>query len=309
MIQRFIFIFIAALTISLISSISPKHTIGDFDVYYSSSQRYLAKAPVYIPHTGIEEFKYSPFFALCFSPLTLMTKTTALYVWTILNIFFFYGIFFLLYKLKQISFNCSKDLLIILCLFALTGRFIFANFKLGQVNALLCFLMVLTMYLEINKKYFWAALVLAFSLMIKFFPLLFVFYFLLRGRFKLLTYTFLMVVVFLFLPSIYTGFSLNGQYLHDWFALLKSTPPILLYAVKNYSFLSFFSWFFVARHEPYYIFDYEYITKGLVPAVYYAWGISCFVLFFAYFYDIFFVKDKDPKIAYFDYSCLLVCCL
>jgi hypothetical protein len=189
-------------------------------------------------------------------------------------------------------------------LFGLFGRYIFANLRLGQANVLLCYLMVLTMYFEINKKYFLAAVVLAFSLMIKFFPLLFVLYYLLRGRFKLLGYASLMIAVFLVVPSVYTGFDQNSKYLHDWFVLLRSTPPVLLYSPKNYSLLSFFSWVFVSSHE---IGSYLLIKKGLTPEVYYAWGISCFVFFAAFFHDTFFAKDKDAKICFLDYSCLFVC--
>lgn len=122
-----------------------------------------------------------------------------------------------------------------------------------------------------------------------------------------MAYTLLMVAFFLFLPSLYTGYNLNCKYLHDWFVLLKSTPPVLLYSVKNYSLLSLYSWFFVARHEIYYIFDYDLIKKGLTPEVYYFWGVSCFVFFSAFFYDTFFVKNKAIKIAFLDYSCLFVC--
>ena len=304
-----IILFVLILTVSLILSVSPKQTQGDFDVYYASSQNYLAKAPVYIPHNGIEEFKYSPLFALVFSPLTMLKKLLALYIWNILNIFSLYLIFYFFYRLKQMSFSRPRDLLIIVCLFALTGRFIFSDIKLGQINIFLCCLMVLTMYLEINKKYFWASVILALSLMIKFFPLLFLVYFCLRRRFKLAGYTLLMIVFFLLLPSIYTGFSLNLRYLHDWFILLKSTPSHLLYSVRNNSFLSFYSWFFIARHDIYYAFDYNLIKKALTPEVYYFWGISCFVFFSAFFHDTFFVKDKGTKIVFLDYSCLFVCAL
>ena len=295
------------MTFGLIASVSLKHTSGDFDVYCKASQNYLARAPIYNSNSGIEEFKYLPLFALIFSPLAMIKKLPALYIWTILNIFLLYFIFLLLYRLKQISFTRVKDLLLIICLFTLTGRYILSNIKLGQVNILLCLLMVLTMYFEINKKYFWASVVLAFSLTIKFFPLLFLVYFVLRRRFKIVTYTILMIVIFLLLPGVYSGFGLNLKYLREWFILLKSTPAHLLYSVKNYSLLSFFSWFFVARHEPYPIFNYRYITKGLTPEVYYAWVISCFVFFSAFFYDAVFVKDKDPKMVYLDYSCLFVC--
>jgi len=307
MAQRLILFLFAAFTFFLIFIVSLKHTSGDFDVYYDASRNYLNSAPVYVPHQGIDEFKYSPLFALFFSPLTLMPRIVAIYVWTISNVILFYAIFYLLYQLKQISFNNFKDFFIILLLFSLMGRFVFSDFKLGQVNVLLCFLMVSTMYFEINKKYFLASIVLAFSLMIKFFPLLFVLYFLFKRRFKLVAYTFLMVIIFLLLPSIYSGFHQNSKYLHDWFVLLRSTPPTLLYSVKNNSLLSYFSWLFIARHEAYTAVAYLLITKGLTSAVYLAWGMSCVVLFVLFFYDIFAVRTEDSKFCYLDYSCLFVC--
>jgi len=306
--------FVVFLTMFLIFSISPKYAHGDFDVYYASSKLYIAKAPVYAPHNGIEEYKYSPLFALLFSPLTIFEKTPALYIWDILNIFFLYFIFYLFYRLKQISFSHPKDFLIIILLLALTGRYIFSNIRLGQINILLCFLMVLTMYFEINKKYFLAGVVLAFSLMIKFFPLLFLVYFILKRRFMLVAYAVLMTILFLMLPSVYSGIDLNLSYLHDWWVLLKSSPPDLFYSVKNNSLLSFYSWFFIARHDIYYVFDYDLITKNLTPEVYFCWGASCFLLFTAFFYDTFLGKNKVPpsasaKLSYLDYSCLFVCAL
>lgn len=306
LVKRLIFFIFIALAVSLISLTSLKYTAGDFDVFYGASQHYMARAPVYQSNEGIEEFKYSPLFALLFSPLTALSKNSALYVWTVLKIVSLFLIFYFLFKLKQFSFDHPKDLLIIIGLFALTGRYVFLDFRLGQANVLLCMLMVLTMYLEINERYFWASVVLAFSLMIKFFPLLFVFYFLLRRRFKLLAYTPLMVAVFLLLPSIYTGFSLNLRYLHDWFVLLRSSPPTLLYSVKNCSLLSYFSWIFVASHEQCTVIDYNLIKKGLVPWVYYAWGMSCFVFVASFFYKTFFDNEKDPQVVYLDYSCLFV---
>jgi len=307
MIQRCFYFLICLLTFFIISIVSLKHTSGDFDVYYYTSQQYIAKAPIYIAHGGINEFKYSPLFVLLFFPLTLFTKNVSIYIWSIFNIFYFYAIFYIFYKLNQFSFKSLKDLMIVVLLFALTGRYIIADYKLGQVNMLLCFLMVLTMYFEINKKDFWAGTLLAFSLMIKFFPLLFVAYFLLRRRFKLLGFTAIMIIVFLFLPSVYSGFSLNLKYLHDWFALLKSTPPVILYSFRNNSLLAYFSWIFIVQHQISNIFGYLLIKKGLSTQVYLAWGLSCFTLFVLFFRDTFFVKDKDPQIVYLDYSCLFVC--
>jgi hypothetical protein len=301
-----IIVFVLILTFFLVLYISPKRTRGDFDVYYTSSQNYVARAPVYVAHDGIDEFKYSPLFALVFSPLTMLKKTPALYVWEILNILSLYSIFYLLFRLKQMSFSAPKDLLIIVCLFALTGPYIFSNIMLGQINIFLCFLMVLTMYLEIKRKDFWAAVVLAFSLMIKFFPLLFLFYFILKRRFKLAAFTLLMVAFFLLLPSVYTGFDLNSKYLHGWFVLLKATPAHLLYSAKNNSLLSFYAWFFIARHDVHAVNDYNSILKPLTPEVYYFCAASCFILFVAFFYDVFSVKYERKDSVFLDYCGLFV---
>lgn len=304
-----IIVFFAMMAVGLIGSVSLDRTSGDFDVYYETSQNYLAKTAIYNPHVGIEEFKYSPLFALFFSPFVLFNKLTALYLWSILNVLLFYAMFYFLYKLKLISFNKIKDIFIVICLFAFTGRYIFANIKIGQVNMLLCFLLVLTMYFEINKKYFLAAIFLAFSLMIKFFPLLFLIYYILRRKFKIVAYTVLFVAIFLFLPAIYSGINLNFSYLKEWLSLLKSTPATIYYSAKNYSLLAFFSWFFVSRLEPMFILNYRFITKGLTPQVYLAWFVSCAALFSLYFYDSVFKKEKEEEIVYFDYAGLFVCML
>lgn len=297
----------AAMAGVLACSISSQHTSGDFDVYYKAGKDYLSGAKVYVPHGGIEEFKYLPLFALAFSPLTMLGKTAAVHLWGLLNIALLYAMFYLLHRLKQIPLAGAKDLVFFICLFALTGRYIFSNIKLGQANILLCFLMVLTMYLEIHKRYFWAAVVLAFSLMIKFFPLLFLAYFVLKRRFEIVIYTILMAAVFLLLPGIYSGFDANWRHLQEWFVLLKSTPPGVINSAKNYSLLSFFSWLLVARHDMHYIFDYGSITRGPTLQVYFYWAAGSLVLFGLYFYDIFGAKKEEAKAVYCDYACLFVC--
>jgi len=307
-VRRIAVVFIAITVISLVLSVSPKRISGDFDVYYNASRNYLAGSAVYSSHEGgIEEFKYLPLFALVFSPFAVMERIPSFYLWSFLNIFLFYFMFYFIHKLKLLSFSRGKDFLIIFFLFALTGRYIFANIRIGQVNILLSFLLVLMMYFEIKKKDFWASVCLAFSLMIKLFPLVFLGYFILRRRFKIAGYTISLMAVFLLLPSIYSGSGGNLKYLEDWLNLLKITPAQMLYSVKNYSVLAFFSWFFIARHEPYYIFDYHLITKALTLQVYLAWAASCFVLFILFFYDRIFKQERDLEPPYLDYACLFAC--
>ncbi len=294
-----IVLFIMIVTVSLVLSISPRRSSGDFDVYYDAGRNYLAKAPMYIPHGGLEEFKYSPLFALVFSPFALLPRLPALYLWSLFNIFLLYGMFTLLYRLKLVSFTRAGDLLLLICLFALNSRYIISNIKLGQVNILLCFLMFLTIYLEESKRFFWAAVVLAFSLMIKFYPLPLLFYFIITRKFRTAGYAVLMVLFFLLLPAAYSGFGLNLKYLREWFTLLTLSPAAIFYSVKNYSLFSFFSRSFIFRHTP--------MASTLPPGVFYAWAFSCLVFFSAFFYDVLFARYKDTKSKYLDYACLFVC--
>jgi len=301
--------FVSIIAIGLFFSIPVGHTSGDFDVYYSASRNYLAKAPVYIAKGGIEEFKYSPFFALAFSPLALVDKTLSMYLWGMINIILLYLMFYYFYKLKLIPAQPMGIFFLIFSLFALTGRYIFSDIKIGQVNILLCFLLVLVMYFEINRKDFAAATCLALSLMIKLFPLLFLAYFLLRRRFKLAGLTVLLSLVFLLIPAIYTGLAVNFQYLKDWFALLKSNPVAVIYSVKNFSLLAFLSWVFVVKPSGLFVLNSRFITEPLPLRVYFMWGVICLVLFILFFRSSLLKKEKPREEEYLDYACLFTCVL
>ena len=303
-----IVIFISIITIALVCSVCLKRTSGDFDIYYQAGKNYLERQPVYIPHDGgIEEFKYSPFFSLVFSPFAMLPKTTALYCWSILNIFLLYLIFYFLFRLGLMLFKRASDFWLLFLLFALAGRYIFINIKIGQVNIALCFLLTLVMYFQIRNKDFWAGFFLALSLMIKLFPAIFLVYFVLRKRFKIIYFTALMCVVFLFIPSFYSGFGLELRYIREWFDLLRSTPPGIIYSVKNSSLLSYFSWLFVVQHQGVPTLDFQFISRDLPKIVYYFWMAGCLTLFTVFFRDSFLKKDMDSEQQYMDYSCLLVC--
>jgi len=306
-IKAIIGFFIFGITVGLILSISAQRTVGDFDVYYAASQNYLARAPIYVPGTGIEEFKYSPLFALVFSVLTLIGKIPALYLWSILNILLLYAVFYLFYRLGLISFKSAKDFLLVFCLLALTGRFIFAHIKLGQANILICFLLTLAMYCEVKKKEIPVAIALALSVMIKFFPLLFLAYYILRRRFKLVGLTVLFIALFLLLPALYSGLSQNFKYLGEWFSLLRSTPANLFYSTKNSSLLSFFSWIFIVRNSGYSVLDVTNIPQALSREVYFFWALACFVPFCLFFFDVILRKARSLNLIYLDYSGLFIC--
>lgn len=302
-------IFIVIVAAGLIASISPRRTSGDFDVYYAAGSNYLARAPLYEAHSGIEEFKYLPLFALAFSPLSLLGKLPALYLWNILNIILLYLVFYLFYKLRLFSLSTAKDLLLLIFLAALCGRYLVSNIRIGQSNILLSFLLALVMYLDCRKDEVKAGFTLALCLVIKLLPLLFLVYFLLRRKFRLAGFTVLFLSVFLLLPALYSGWRLNLNYLQEWFVLLRSSPPHLFYSVKNYSLLAILAWFFIARRLGYAIFEYENITRPLTAKVYFAWIAGALSLAAMFFYDIFSRRERGLDSACLDYAGLFVCAL
>lgn|SRR3989338_1365451 len=281
-----LYIFLLVILCVFLFRTTPERAYGDFDIYYAASQNFLDLKPIYIFHGGSEEFKYSPLFAFLFSPLTWLLKTVALYVWNGLCGIFFILTLYLLFSIKNLSLKEVqwKEFLLMLLLTAFVARYLIYHIKIGQVNILIGFLLMLMTYCFLKKRHdFLVAMPLAASLMIKLFPLLFVAYFFLRGRFKIVFYALLCIGGFLLLPLLYTGIDQCFQYTREWVQLLRQTPATMIYSPKNNSLLSFYSWLFIVRHEPYAIFEYFDIKTTISLTTYLSWIGTCLGLFSVWF--------------------------
>jgi hypothetical protein len=222
--QNYIWIiFLLVLSMAALAGelINNRFTMSDLEVYHKTAERLLQGEELY---RSVEEdpyehyvYKYSPPCALFFIPfvITGFSISKILY-WAFLTFILGHS----LVTLKDIFLNGQKTNIKIAGRFILAiliiGTHFFRELHLGQVNLVLLWLYILTLFSSKNSKPGWAGATLAISLFIKPFGLILIPFILLTGRFREVLYTLGFVIILFVIPFF---FYLN---IHDYLALYSS---------------------------------------------------------------------------------------
>lgn len=228
---------------------SSARKFADFHCYYVTGQRVLAHENIYISRDNkIAEFRYSPFFAVIMSRFALLDEKNANIIWYLLNFSLLMISFILLKKIVfPQKFAFGKIVLLYFLTYVATVRLIFNNLDTGQANILMMSAIIIGLYLIIKKKEFLGAAFIAFSIMIKYTPIIFIFYFLFKKKFKLSLFILFFVLLYILLPSVILSFKTNIDYLKNMsYYLTHSTilDEMTLYDYDNQSLVSLFYRFF-----------------------------------------------------------------
>ena len=184
---------------------------SDFNMFLDPAidARFFDKSP-------FESWKgnsYNAFFYGVMSLLSPFSKWFASLIWSVLNILLFIGSCSILNKLLP-PLNNKKQYLIAPLLLLL----VFAdNIQLGQSNIIVLFTCLAAMYSLYRNKNIHAGFFMGFSIAYKVIPAVFVFYFLLRKKFKATLYSvafslFMVAVV----PMLFYSPAKNLTYLNSW---------------------------------------------------------------------------------------------
>ncbi|MBV6466596.1 MAG: hypothetical protein PGMFKBFP_01914 [Anaerolineales bacterium] len=154
-----------------------------------------------IPSRG---FYYSPFAAIFFSLWGFQPPITALITWGITQLILLVGMFLCWLPVMQKSQPYFGPAYLFLLLTAFP---VLHNFKWGQVSVMITLAIFLTMELYQSRQWVWAAFFLAFSVAFKFYPVIFILYFVFKRDVKFLA----AFIIFLFLlgiviPAVFNGF-------------------------------------------------------------------------------------------------------
>lgn len=217
-----------------------KRNYADFHCFYTAGKRMLAGEQIYIANDReAAEFRYAPLIALIISGLALLPEAQADSIWYILN-----------FSLLIAAFACLKEIVapgrknnLILYLLAGFGslRLIFYNLNAGQANILMLAAAVFGLYYFSKGKEGIGGGWLALSVMLKYTPLIFLPFFILRKKPKIAIFMFLFIFIYLLLPAAFIGFKANLTYLKGLGQqLFHSTilDQATLLANKNQSLLS-----------------------------------------------------------------------
>jgi len=166
--------------------------------YYPTAQSvFESKEPVY-------GYLYSPFFAILTSPLANLPIESATQIWGIIQIILTLLLF--IAPLSTLQLDSLKRQLIYTGIF-FTSLPVLHNFKWGQVSALMPLTIIAAWIAHQKGKPIWAGILLGFSTSIKYYPGIFILYFLLKKD-KHTVFSFILTcfVLLFLLPIFILGF-------------------------------------------------------------------------------------------------------
>jgi hypothetical protein len=193
----------------------------DFAAHYYGLSSFLSGVNPYLVKGHMFTVNvYPPFESLFFSPFSLVSFLIAAKVWTVLSIIFLLFSVYLIFKINNKKINTSLGFLVLglSCLYFPT-RF---TLGMGQINNLILFLVVLSVYLLSKNRSISSGVLLALSFTIKFFPVIFIPYLLIVKKHKILFYSLLFFSIFTIIGFI-LGPSLNFFYFEKIFPSLLTS--------------------------------------------------------------------------------------
>lgn len=188
--------------------INGRFSMPDLEVYYETADKLIHGEEIYGEH--VESlgphyiYKYSPPAALIFAPLVALGFPVSRFIYWGILVFIFGSI---LYNIKVIflgkeAMNSRITGSLILATL-IVGTHFFRELHLGQVNLLLLGIYVFALRCFLTKKYAGMGVLLAFSIFIKPFALIFIPFLLLTRTYKGLLYLMGFIIVFFLSPLLF----------------------------------------------------------------------------------------------------------
>lgn len=212
---------------------------SDWDTFYKAGHSVRAHQGIYYSGDYYQEagdispFLYSPIAALFFAPFAVFSIEISAFLWNLVNIILFLISFHLMLKLMGIS---PGDFFLFLRSFPRMLKIVFIvlllsmcldNLSMAQVNILVFVLCLWGLQLWKMGKNWSGGLVLAFSILLKLTPFIFLFYFILKRSWKMVAGIFAGLFLFtVVVPTLVFGINLNRLYHRQW--LGRTLKPTLI---------------------------------------------------------------------------------
>ena len=223
-----------------------KNDMIDFQVNYEAGKRLrLAETP-YRFEDGHYMFKYLPSSAFLYLPLSYLPLDLAKGIWYFFIIFCSLVLIRLSFLLVPSTTIKSKWLMVIPPLILI--KYFLREIDLGQINTLvtlILLIMVWNLYRQTNershKEDIYAGLLWGLAVALKPYALIFLPYFLLKGKWRTLLSGMCILSIATFIPSLYYGLKGNFTVLNEWISTLSQSTPTLFTTWDNISIIAFFN--------------------------------------------------------------------
>jgi hypothetical protein len=223
-----------------------KNDMIDFEVNYEAGKRLrLAETP-YRFEDGHYMFKYLPSSAFLYLPLSYLPLELAKGIWYFFTILCSLALIRLSFSLVPSATEKPKWLMILPPLILI--KYFLREIDLGQINTLVTLLLLIMIWHlgrdtedKSHKKDIYAGFLWGLAIALKPYALIFLPYFLLKGKWRTLLNGVCMLIIALLLPSLYYGFKGNFIVLDEWISTLSQSTPTLLTTWDNISIIAFFN--------------------------------------------------------------------
>ncbi|MBI4388828.1 MAG: DUF2029 domain-containing protein [Nitrospinae bacterium] len=212
---------------------SATHSV-DFRTYYQVAERAFDPGFELYPEKFLQEgeaktglqFRYAPVSVLLFVPLAFFKFEVAAFLFFLLKIASLFGVTVIVREWMGIEKGSfAKTAAIAL---AVGAGYLVEEFRSGNVHFLIFFLIVAALYMIEKGREALPSFLLGLAAAVKITPLLFLFYFLVKRRFRICVYILLSLAVLFVAPSFFFGFHKNLDLIKNWgrSALLQVDAPV-----------------------------------------------------------------------------------
>ena len=217
----------------------------DFSVNYEAGKRLRWGETLYRVEDEHYMFKYPPFAAVIYLPLSYLNPAAAKCFWYLIVAASIIGILYL--SLKLMPSVSIKSWILIIATFLILGRFFFRELYLGQINAFITFfLLAMLKFLGTDKESrfkrlnIYAGLLWGLAVLLKPYAVIFFPYLLVKKKWRVLSSGAAFIVIGLLVPAFYYGFRGNLVVIQEWANSLSQSTPLLLSSQDNVSLIAFF---------------------------------------------------------------------
>ena len=215
------------------------HKMPDFDVYYRAGARFVAAQMLYAGSDGHYQFKYPPMAAALFAPLSRLPFAVAKATWFAISVV---ALAVSLWICATCLARPSRSRLWLVGLTLLVeAKFFGHELTLGQVNAVLLLIFMLTIYAVLGGRPIAAGILLALAISIKPYALLFLPFLVLRKRMAAVASASLALSILALLPIWRYGWDGNAALYRRWLDTLSQSTPDQLLSHDNISLFGFFA--------------------------------------------------------------------
>jgi hypothetical protein len=231
----------AVVLFSLVFLFRVKDEMADFEVNYKAGQRIKSGETLYRTADGHWQFKYLPFSAFLYLPLTLLPLSWAKAVWfgaIVLASVMIFAISSQLVDYKKNKFFSPAFFTALIL-----ARYFLRELQLGQINALITWLLVAMIWLLARSTRPSASAasgaLAGLSTALKPYAVVFFPYFAFRKKWPALALGLVVFSLAIFAPALFYGWKGNLVVLGEWKSSLAASTPSLLSSQDNVSLLGF----------------------------------------------------------------------